>query len=139
NYLERYALELANTDAILLGDGGNAYTLGQPELREFLAEYRRLPPIKFADVSAVSSPAVVRALIRDRDYLFYAVNRTADPINLAMHITGAQSVERLATNEEIQTQNGLLILSLQPFQLVAFKTSTGARIVNTDASRSSAR
>ncbi|MEO8005635.1 MAG: family 10 glycosylhydrolase, partial [Betaproteobacteria bacterium] len=46
--LERFAVELAQTDAQMLGDGGNAYSLGQPVLREFLAEFRSLPPEPFS-------------------------------------------------------------------------------------------
>ena len=59
NYLERYALALAEADAQFLADGGNAYTIGQPLLREFLREYRALPPAPFSPRQGARDPVAV--------------------------------------------------------------------------------
>jgi hypothetical protein len=59
HFLERYAVALAESDALLLGDGGNTYTLGQPLLREFLREYRRLPDVPFTPRADARDPVAV--------------------------------------------------------------------------------
>ena len=72
-YLERYATALALSDVPFFSDGGNAYTLGQPILREFMNEFRRLPADRFASRSDAQDPVAVRELKRKDDFLFYAI------------------------------------------------------------------
>ncbi|MFA6293046.1 MAG: hypothetical protein WC637_14760, partial [Victivallales bacterium] len=104
--LERWAIALAEGDANYLSDGGNAYTLGQPILQEFLQEYRRLPCVNFTPRCDASDPvavwqlgksdqsSVIRNLSGDKktstdnrspitdNFLFYAVNRAGYPVQL---------------------------------------------------------
>ncbi|MFZ2657017.1 MAG: hypothetical protein WAX69_18940 [Victivallales bacterium] len=101
--LERWAIAVAEGDAIYLSDGGNAYTLGQPILQEFLQEYRRLPCVKFTPIKEASDPVAVRQSRRSGqrpvtsgqknpntnnqspitdNFLFYAVSRVGYPVQL---------------------------------------------------------
>jgi hypothetical protein len=121
-YLERYALLLAETDAMMLGDGGNAYSLGQPELREFLAEFRRLPAVAFRPRPEARQPVAVWELERGDDYIFYAVNRTARPAEIAISFPDGAAVTRLS-GEAVEVRDGVLRLELKPFQLAAYRTA----------------
>lgn len=121
NYLERYALQLADTDAIWLGDGGNAYTIGQPELREFLSEYRQLPATPFRRRSDARSPIAVWELAQKDSYLFYLVNRTAHDTQIILQLQGQGNPESLSSGNPLSTANGTLRISLKPFQLLAYR------------------
>lgn len=121
NYLERFAVLLADTDAIQLGDGGNAYTIGQPELREFLNEFRYLPATPFALRTAGAHAVVVRELKQDQRFLFYAVNRSSRESQVILRLKGSGEVASLATGKVLFSENGNLRLTLKPFQLRAFR------------------
>jgi hypothetical protein len=127
-YLERYAIALAQTDALFLGDGGNTYTLGQPELREFMLEYRSLPSVLFKSRPDAADPVAVRELQRKDDFLFYAVNSERYPVktNISLKVNG--TLRRLATGEEVPLKDGSLSLELQPYQLIAFQAPAGTAI-----------
>lgn len=125
NYLERYAVALAEADAQFLADGGNAYTLGQPELQEFLGEYRYLPPMPFAKRGDASDPVAVWEARTDRDFYFYAVNRENYPVTIQLDFTGQGQINRLATGEAVALSGNRVSLSLRPFQLLTFSASTG--------------
>ncbi|MFX9818448.1 hypothetical protein ABTQ10_20015, partial [Acinetobacter baumannii] len=45
--LERYASVLAETDALMLGDGGNMFVFGLTEISEFMKVYTSLPDRPF--------------------------------------------------------------------------------------------
>jgi Glycosyl hydrolase-like 10 len=128
HFLERYAVELAETDATILGDGGNGYTLGQPLLREFLGDYRLLPAEHFTPRQDASDPVAVWELARNSDYLFYAVNRERYTVDLSIKITGTDEVTRLSTGERKKVSHGVLEIQLKPYQLMAFRTQKIARI-----------
>jgi len=108
HYLERYAVALAETDALILGDGGNAYTLGQPLLREFTREFRHLPPVPFTPRKDARDPVAVWELAfgvppsgglpsRDGVFLFYAVNRERYPVRVTIAFDGKGPVRRLSS------------------------------------------
>ena len=128
HYLERFAVALAETDAVYLADGGNAYTLGQPLLREFLAEYRRLPPIPFRARADARDPVAVWELTREEDFLFYAVNRERYPVRAMLTLDTAGPVRHLASGAEAGLKDRQLVLDLQPYQLRAFRAPAGSRI-----------
>ena len=128
HYLERYAVALAETDALLLGDGGNAYTLGQPLLREFTREFRHLPAVRFAPRKDARDPVAVWELARRKDFLFYAVNRERYPVGVTVSMKAGGPVRRLATGAEARLEGDRLALQLQPYQLIAFQAPAGARI-----------
>jgi hypothetical protein len=128
HFLERYAVPLAETDASLLGDGGNGYTLGQPELREFLREYRRLPATRFVPREDARDPVAVWELSRSADYLFYAVNRERFPVALQLQFAGLGQIHRLSNGQKVSTQNNILNIQLQPYQLIAYTASAGVNI-----------
>lgn len=128
HYLERFALALAESDAASLGDGGNAYTVGQPLLREFLREYRALPREKFLARPDARDPVAVWERAGPKDFLFYAVNRERYPVKVAVQFASVPALKRLATGESVPTEGALLQVELQPYELRAFAAEAGTRI-----------
>ncbi|HEY3376446.1 MAG TPA: hypothetical protein VGL77_03040, partial [Armatimonadota bacterium] len=124
--LERWAVGLAQGDATLLGDGGNAYTLGQPELRDFLREYRSLPAVGFTSRPDASDPVAVRQLARKQDFLFYAVNRERYPVQVTCALKTTGAIKRLTTGETLPLQKGTLSFTLAPYQLLTFTAPAGS-------------
>ncbi|MEK6749688.1 MAG: family 10 glycosylhydrolase [Pseudomonadota bacterium] len=120
HFLERYAIQLAETDATWLGDGGNAYSLGQAELGDFMREYRALPDTPFSLRADARDPIAVWELRRAHDYLFYAVNRERYRVKIQIQIQGSGAIRRLSNGEYVARPNGVLELDLMPYQLLAF-------------------
>lgn len=126
--LERYARQLALTDAALLGDGGNGWSLGQPVLREFVREFTSIPAERFASRADAVGPVVVRSLAR-RDGLFlYAVSVVDRPMAVRIRIDGARELRRAAGEARVPMRDGFVELELQPFQLVGLRASAGATV-----------
>jgi len=134
HFLERYAIALAATDALMLGDGGNAYTLGQPLLREFTNEFRRLPPTPFKPRKDARDPVAVWELPRDGEFLFYAVNRERYPVHVSLTVKAKGPVRRLATGDEAALKEGQLLLDLRPYQLLTFHAPAGTEIAQVSLS-----
>ena len=128
NYLERFALALAESDAATLGDGGNGYTVGQPLLREFLREYRALPREKFQPRPEARDPVAVWERPSKGDFLFYAVNRERYPVQVEIQFATPPDVRRLATGKKVPAEGTTLRVELQPFELRAFAASGEAAI-----------
>ncbi len=120
--LERFALSVARFDSLSLQDGGNAWSIGQPELREFMKEYRVIPKMKFKTVHSLDPVSV-----RQNGAYFYAVNMM--PFALETNITvnnGAQTTS-LTTGqaEDVST------LKLKAYELRAFRTTGDIQSVTT--------
>ena len=134
--LERWAVTLAETDTHFLADGGNAYTIGRPILREFLAEYRNLPALPFTSHPGATDPVAVwyRELLDDpnfQDGLYaYAVNRERYPVNLAVKLKGAEAVVRLSNGSAMPAPGGSLELILKPYELIAFRATPDTTIAS---------
>ena len=126
HYLERYAVQLAETDTAWMGDGGNAYTIGQPLLREFMQEYRRLPVARFTKRNDATEPVAIWELTQGADYYFYAVNRERYPVTVKIQLNG--QITSLVSDQPISTINNLLTLTMKPYELRAFKGSAGIAI-----------
>lgn len=128
HYLERYALALAEADAQYLSDGGNAYTLGQPLLTDFLREYRALPALPFRPREDGRDPVAVWELPGQERFLFYAVNRERFPVPVAIRLTGTSEVRRFSSAKPQRLEDGVLRLTLQPYELAAFEAGGGAAL-----------
>jgi hypothetical protein len=126
--LERYAVELAATDALTLGDGGNGYVFGPPIVREFMANFRRLPARPFSDHADAVDPVTVRSLADSGAYYFYAVNRERYPVSAELRLSKSAAVTRLADGQPVTTDDGRLPLELRPYELIAFKANGATRI-----------
>jgi hypothetical protein len=126
--LERYAVELAETDASLLGDGGNNYTLGQPVLGEFMREYRALPATPFVRREDARDPVAVWQLSTTSGLLFYAVNRERYAVDLRVKFSGNGTVSRLSTGAGVLLKNGVIDVHLAPYELMAFRAMPGMNI-----------
>ncbi len=128
HYLERFALALAESDAASLGDGGNAYTVGQPLLREFLREYRALPKENFQARPDARDPVAVWERAGEKDFLFYAVNRERYPVKVQIQFAAVPAIKRLATKEDVPVNGTELQIELQPYELRTFAAEAGTRI-----------
>lgn len=128
HYLERYALALAEADALYLSDGGNAYTLGQPLLTDFLREYRPLPAVPFQPRPDARDPVAVWELPGTERFLFYAVNRERFAVLVEIRLSGAREVRRLSSAKPQSLEGGALRLTLKPYELAAFEAEGGAAI-----------
>lgn len=132
--LERWAVTLAETDTGLLADGGNAYTIGQPVLREFLADYRALPDLPFEPHKEARDPVAVwsRPIKGEADtadgLYFYAVNRERYPVGVTIALSRAPEVTRLSSGQVLPVAGGQLVLQLQPYELQAFRAPADAAI-----------
>jgi hypothetical protein len=116
----RFVRQLAQTDAVWLGDGGNGYLLGQPALWEFLAVYRRLPGQAFSTAFDLEGQVVVRELIRADGAWVYAVNASGKARRLRLEVDDS-------TEAPIRPMQGTLTIDLRPFDLVAFRVTSSGR------------
>ncbi len=130
--LERFAVQLAETDATMLGDGGNAYSLGQPVLREFLAEYLRLPPEPFSLRRDASDPVAVWERATERSFMFYAVNRERYPVTVQISLSAGAKPVRLVDGSPVTVKDNRLRIDLEPYQLIAFRAASAVRIRQVD-------
>lgn len=129
--LERYALAVAETDALSLFNGGNAYYIDQPIVREFMQEYRSLPAIRFNRRREDTDPVAIWTLNSDA-YYFYLVNREPYPVSVALTFSDVPEVHRLAPpNLEVPHSDRTVTLELEPFQLRAYYAQSGITIDST--------
>lgn len=126
--LERFAVQLAETDALMLGDGGNGYALPQPALADWLNEYRALPALQFQRAPGSGDPAAVWSRPQPDALWFYAVNRERYPVRLSVQISGTDRVTHVSTGQAAAVQAGALTLDLQPYQLAVFKAPASAKL-----------
>lgn len=126
--LERYAIQLAETDAVTLGDGGNGYSFGPPIVREFMANFRRLPARRFDDHPTAVDPVTVRSLADPGSYYLYAVNRERYPVTVKISLQKAVKVVSMADGKVAAISNGNLRLELPPYALMAYKANSDTRI-----------
>jgi hypothetical protein len=127
--LERFAVELAETDATLLGDGGNAYSLGQPILREFLQEYVRLPAEAFSQRDDAHDPVAVWERRQADSFVYYAVNRERYPVQVDISLTARAKPVRLIDGSPVSLRDNRMHVELKPYQLIAYKAQKSTRIL----------
>jgi len=151
HFLERYAVPLAETDAHMLGDGGNGYALGQPELRDWVAEYRTLPETAFTPLKSARDPVAVWYLANDparsydsRGFWFYLVNRERYPTRVSVNLAGVSTLERPAKGTTLPVASGRLTVEVEPYALQVYRAREGGSISSVtvsvpDAERESVR
>lgn len=122
---ESYALSLAATDAVFLGNGGNTYFIDPPEVRRFLSNYIALPADQFATFYS-GSGVIVREL-RARENYFYLLNTSGRLQQLKIRFTGSGEIIRLWDGKKQAVEEGQDVeFELDPFQLYAFKANQNA-------------
>lgn len=126
--LERYAVLLAETDAMALGDGGNNQTLGSREVAGFAREFGKLPQLPFAEVAGATDPVMVRALQDEDAYYFYAVNRESYPVRISVELAGNGELVHRDESIVVHEGNRLLEIELQPYELRAVSGDKTLRI-----------
>jgi hypothetical protein len=112
--LERFALLLAQTDSLALGDGGNNYTLGPPVVAEFAREYRKLPAVPFEQLAGAVDPVTIRSHASVGEFMFYAVNRENYPVQVKIDLSNGETRE----------------LELRAYELRVFGAAAGVRITS---------
>ncbi len=127
--LERFAVQLAQTDALMLGDGGNGYSFGQPILWDWLREYKALPAKHFRAREDATDPVAVWTLDEGGGLFFYAVNREPYPVGVTFDLTGAGTVERLTTGARARLEEGRFTTALDSYQLVGYKAQPGMKLM----------
>ncbi len=126
--LERYALQLAETDAQIFGEGGNGYSLPQAEVQEFLAEYRSLPARHFTARVDARDPVAAWELAAVGRYYFYFVNRERFSVDVRLQFTKDTSPQRLSTGLAQPLKDRTLQLRLLPYQLAAYSAAPDQRL-----------
>jgi hypothetical protein len=110
--LERFALLLAGTDSLALGDGGNNYTLGPPVVAEFAREFRKLPAVPFEQVPGAVDPVMIRSHASAAEFMFYAVNRENYPVHVRIGLNSGETHD----------------LEMRAYELRVFSARPGMRI-----------
>jgi hypothetical protein len=128
--LERYALQLAETDATVLGDGGNGYSLGQPPLRDWMAEYHQLPARPFTPLADGRDPVAAWTLQDGDNFWLYLVNRERYPLTVTFALTGASAMTRPATGEAVASQGGQVRIPLEAYALQVYRGHGTGRIAD---------
>lgn len=136
--LERFAAELAFGDAVMLGDGGNGAVFSAPDLRDFLADFTRLPAQPFEQRTEPGAPVVVRTLVTGASGWLYAVNTTNNAASLDLTVEGGGTVEPLRSNVALSVSGSRLTVTLKPFEVVAARFPATSRITRISARRSAA-
>lgn len=126
--LERYAVALAETDALMLGDGGNGYTFGPPVVQQFIAEYLQLPSLPFAARHDALDPVTVRTLGTEQGLMFYAVNRERFPVTTTMTLNKTGKALRLSVGTPMPAIGRALTLELKPYELIVGRLDPGLEI-----------
>ena len=139
NALEKYAVVLAQQDTSFARDGGDNDPFGDPAvLNPWLEEFEALPALPFIAVESARDPVAVWCRELRQSYkdftpglYFYVVNREQYPVKIDIRLKNAGKIVRLSAGEELSAREGVLSLQLRPYELRAFKTSTGTAIAAT--------
>jgi hypothetical protein len=129
---QRFAHELATLDPQQIFDGGWLLPLGQEDsLRDLVAAYRRLPPVRFERLvepvgSQSSQPVTIRSCnYQDRTYA-YLVNDAPLAVTLRVRVDGPADcrMEELTGTRPItppkrDDQGNFWTVDLQPYDLLA--------------------
>lgn len=125
--LERYAIALAEHDALSLGDGGNGYVFGSPEVAAFMREFSLLPAARFGDRTDAKDPVRVRELRGKTETTFYAISRVPFDSTLDVGLSAPARVTRLATAKAFPNGRSISI-TLRPYELLVGHIEGAARI-----------
>ena len=129
-YLERFASVLGQTDALMLGDGGNGYVFSSTTMKEFQEQYRLLPAIPFNRLS--HAPDMVA--IWQKDDIFYLVNMTPFSVRTTLGVRPLNKIIRADGSGSLDTQDDVASVALHPFELLVFQTTRHEAILSAEAS-----
>jgi hypothetical protein len=127
--LERFATVLGETDAAMLGDGGNGYVFGSDVEREFLARYRLLPATRFHRVASESDAVAAW----QKDKIFYLVNMTPFSVETTLYMDAATKASRADAEGELLLRDGAANIPLMPFELLVFNVDRNEAVKHADA------
>ena len=118
-----------------ISDGSHGYDQQQPRyVRPFLAEYRSLPLLGMTPVETDADPVAAWQVRGDGKMYFYVVNRLDKPVDATIRFEGSASPVRLSTKERAKTENGILKLTLSPYEMRSFEGGPlGTKILEVNA------
>jgi len=129
-YLERFATVLGQTDAVMLGDGGNGYVYSSTTMKEFQEQYRLLPAVSF---NRLSTPDMIA--LWQKGEIFYLVNMMPFPVETTLSTHLQTQITRADGSGSLDTQkNDRTLVSLRPFELLVFQTTQQDAILTAEAS-----
>ena len=129
-YLERFATVLGQTDAVMLGDGGNGYVFSSTTMKEFQEQFRLLPAVPFNRLDRASD---MIALWQKGD-IFYLINMTPFPVRTTLGVRSQTKISRADGSGSIDTQDKRALVLLHPFELLVFQTTQEDAILSAKAS-----
>ncbi|WP_400767054.1 family 10 glycosylhydrolase [Methylosinus sporium] len=127
--LDRLANVLGETDAVMLGDGGNSYVFGSEVEREFLDRYRRLPAVPFSPVASQSDSVAAWQSGR----VFYLVNMTPFSIVATLNLEAHVRLTQVHTDDELRVRSGVAVVDLKPFELLVLNADRDDALIQVDA------
>jgi hypothetical protein len=129
NILEKFSVVLADQDTNFMRIGGLGYTFGQPKFyHEWLSEYENLPKEPFTALKDSVDPVAIWYRNHDDGFYFYAVSREPYEIKQEIKLENTDELTQLGNGKKLKLKDGKLLLTLKPYQLIAFKTDSGAEI-----------
>lgn len=138
-YRKRFVHALATLDAVEMFDGGWHFSLGQEkQLQRFLSVYRELPAARFALVKGSPQPVVIRRYDEGDNTFVYAVNDSSLPVTIRLRpnvdepIAGRWLGVPTPESESLFDDDGLITISLEPYDLRAFSLSQPSVGFNAD-------
>jgi hypothetical protein len=127
--LERFAIPLAETDAQFLGDGGNQYVFGDPQIREFAREFRFIPAVAFRPDPSARDPVALWSLTEADGMAFYVVNRERWPVRVTLRASGAGALHRPSDGSSIGLSGkGVAEITLPPHALRFFRARKATHV-----------
>ena len=133
--LARYAELVGMFDVAMLGDGGNGYVFSGEGLKDFMTEFRALPPERFERVADIPAPIIVR----ECGDLFYVVNLSPDTISARLVLDRPGRIARLTTGAEVPVVDRVLTIDMAPYELLTFRSIKSSRLVGADVDYDSPR
>lgn len=132
-YLERSAWSVFLQDAQSLSRGACSVEAQASiwEHREFARAYRTLPEKPFAPWTQTAiEPAAVRQYDGPAGHYFYAVNAMYCPLELVVRLASPAPVTDLASDERLNAAEGVLNITLKPYELRSFLAAPSTAITD---------
>jgi len=124
HFLARFAAALADANVIYIHDGSHGYSQQQPQyLRDWLAQYRALPPIGMTRLPGGGDPVALWSGKQGGRTVFYVVNRAPYPVAITVHFAAQPDLRRLAPAQTVPVTGPAWSLSLEPYQLLALSSN----------------
>lgn len=115
------SMVLIDPETVLIG-GQPFATLGRDDVsREFAAAYGALPAVAFEDIDGSTDPVTGRMAQAGGDTWIYFVNRTWEPLDVQLKAATKAVLNEIANDQRHIAENGLVTISLKPYELKSLR------------------